>query len=278
MDEKLNATIEKVVQLCRQNAEFDIALRKRLFQISSVSTVAKEEDKRIDKIEKYLGLDYAIDGQESLVDYSYVSKLDIRNQLVSDNREMMRYRYGTRSHMIDFNEFCRYAHLQMELLVNYYYNIVNNSDLNLIKAHIKQYNPKAKGIDDAMSLSAIAYNVKIWAFKEEYKVKERNLFDNIRRARNETSHRSVEEDQIVVSEYKSFLLGLGFKLKQDGSLKINWNDENADVRIKEIFNNQIKGTEGYKVYNYLLWYHSKPYDTIINCLIQFSNIISSRVS
>lgn len=168
MDEKLKSTIDKIVQLSKQNPEFDAELRKRLDITSSAKSVYDEE--RIVRIEKYLGLDFYVDTKTSNVDYSFIKLPDVKAQLISDNREMMRFRYGTRYHEIDFAEFCRYAHFQIEMLLNYYYDIANKSDLNSIKEQIKYYNPTAKGFEDSKSLGAISYNTKLWAFNNEHKI------------------------------------------------------------------------------------------------------------
>ncbi len=99
MDAKLTAVIDKVMQLARQNAEFDAELRKKLGSTASVQFVS---DNRIKNIERYLGLDYYLDDKEPIIDYSFVTLPDVRAQLISDNREMLRFRYGTRYHKIDF--------------------------------------------------------------------------------------------------------------------------------------------------------------------------------
>lgn len=52
MDEKLNSTIDKIVQLSKQNPEFDTELRKRLQISSSVNTVSVS-DQRLDQIYEF---------------------------------------------------------------------------------------------------------------------------------------------------------------------------------------------------------------------------------
>ena len=121
MDEKLQTVLNKVVLLCSQNPEFDSILRKRLGINATRTIPIAENNDKINRIEKYLGLDYSVDAQNSVIDYSYIKDEKVKNQLISDNREMMRFRYGTRYHEIDFDEFCRFAHLQAEMLLNYYY-------------------------------------------------------------------------------------------------------------------------------------------------------------
>ncbi|MGM9794970.1 MAG: hypothetical protein ACI3ZZ_01945 [Candidatus Aphodosoma sp.] len=119
MDEKYKVTIDKIEQLCAQNSEFDKELRKRL-NVNSYTEVSSCVSGKVDKIEKYLGLDYLVDSQDSIIDYSFVNDKVVRNQLISDNREMLRFRYSTRYHEINFKEYCRFAHMQAEMLINYF--------------------------------------------------------------------------------------------------------------------------------------------------------------
>lgn len=272
MEAKLNETIDKIVKLSTQNAEFGKELRKRL---GLSSPIAPNDDTRIGHIEKYLGLDYSVDNKNSVIDFSYISILDVKEQLISDNREMMRFRYGTRYHMIDFKEFCRYAHLQAEMLINYYYQMIDKSDLDAIKSHIKKYNKNAFGLEEVTSLGSISYNVKMWAFSGEHKGKfDFSLFENIRKVRNELSHRMIEEDQLKIIKYQAFLKDLGIPLKSDGNLDIKWHDKNADVELKTIYKEKIEKTNEYKQYQYYIWYYSMPFDKIIVGLRNLSRVIS----
>ena len=256
--------------MSEQNPEFDSELRKRLDITSSAKSVYDEE--RIVRIEKYLGLDFYVDTKTSNVDYSFIKLPDVKAQLISDNREMMRFRYGTRYHEIDFAEFCRYAHFQVEMLLNYYYDIANKSDLNSIKGQIKYYNPKAKGLDDAKSLGAISYSTKLWAFNKEYRI-DYNLYENLRKVRNELSHRSVSEDKISIDSYQKHLKEQGFPLNKKGDVSLNWKDKEADKELKELFNSQIKNSEDFKHYKYLIWYYATPFDDVVNGLNEIAGVI-----
>lgn len=277
MDEKLKLTIGKIVQLSKQNPEFDAELRKRLDITSSAKSVYDEE--RIVRIEKYLGLDFYVDTKTSNVDYSFIKLPDVKAQLISDNREMMRFRYGTRYHEIDFAEFCRYAHFQIEMLLNYYYDIANKSDLNSIKEQIKYYNPTAKGFEDSKSLGAISYNTKLWAFNNEHKInrKLREICENLRKVRNELSHRSVSEDKIRIDSYQKHLKEQGFPLNKKGDVLLNWKDQEADKELKELYNSQINNSEDYKHYKYLIWYYGTPFDDIVNGLNEISCVIRNTL-
>ena len=277
MDEKLKLTIGKIVQLSKQNPEFDAELRKRLDITSSAKSVYDEE--RIVRIEKYLGLDFYVDTKTSNVDYSFIKLPDVKAQLISDNREMMRFRYGTRYHEIDFAEFCRYAHFQIEMLLNYYYDIANKSDLNSIKEQIKYYNPTAKGFEDSKSLGAISYNTKLWAFNNKHKInrKLREICENLRKVRNELSHRSVSEDKIRIDSYQKHLKEQGFLLNKKGDVFLNWKDQEADKELKELYNSQINNSEDYKHYKYLIWYYGTPFDDIVNGLNEISCVIRNTL-
>lgn len=267
MDEKLRSTIDKIVRLCSQEPEFANELRKRL-EINS--STAFETNSKLKNVEKYLGLDYYIDSQDSTIDYSHIKKTDVKAQLISDNREMMRFRYGTRYHQIDFDEFCRYAHLQAEMLFNYYYDTLNNSDLAAIKTHIKLYNSKAS-IETAKTLADISFNVKLWAFNNEYKRQiDFALFDNLRKVRNELSHRSPEVDNFEIVKFQKSLRDMGLKMDKTGYLVINWKNRDAESEKKAI---GIKNSDDYKQYEFMIWYHSKNYDTIIENLATLSNVI-----
>lgn len=274
MDENLKSTINKIVQLSKQNPEFGTELRKRLDITTSAKSIYDEE--RIVRIEKYLGLDFYIDTKTSNVDYSFIKLPDVKAQLISDNREMMRFRYGTRYHEVDFAEFCRYAHFQIEMLLNYYYDIANKSDLNSTKEQIKYYNPKAEGIENAKSLGGISYSAKLWAFKNEYRINY-NLCENLRKVRNELSHRSVSEDKISIDSYQKYLKEKGIPINKKGDVSLNWKNKEVDKELKELYNNQIKDSEDFKHYKYLIWYYGTPFDDIVNGLNEIASVIRTAL-
>ena len=276
MDEKLQTVLNKVVLLCSQNPEFDSILRKRLGINATRTIPIAENNDKINRIEKYLGLDYSVDAQNSVIDYSYIKDEKVKNQLISDNREMMRFRYGTRYHEIDFDEFCRFAHLQAEMLLNYYYVTTCNSDLNLIKKRIRENNENPKGLDEANTIFAISFRVKMWSFNNEYETSQqfRAIFNNLVRVRNDVSHRSTEQEQLFcISDYKKYLINLGFKLKEDGLPQLNWYDKGSDVELKAKYQ-KLQETPEFKQYEFSVWYNVKPYDQIIEELRTLSAVIA----
>ena len=276
MDENLKSTIDKIVQLSKQNQEFDTELRKRLKITSSAKSIYDVE--RIANIEKYLGLDFYVDTKTSNVDYSFIKLPDVKAQLISDNREMMRFRYGTRYHKINFAEFCRYAHFQIEMLLNYYYNIANKSDLNSIKEQIKKYNQKkADDVEKANSLESISYSIKLWAFLTEFfnNTNDYYIYNYLRNVRNELSHRSVTEDKISINSYQQSLKDQGFILNKKGNVSLNWKNKEAEKDLKELYNSKIKDSNKYKQYTYLIWYYGTPFNDIVNGLNRIASVIST---
>lgn len=274
MDEKLTAVIDKVMQLARQNAEFDAMLRKKLGSTASAQFVS---DNRIKNIERYLGLDYYLDNIASIIDYSFVALPDVRAQLISDNREMLRFRYGTRYHKIDFFEFCRYAHLQAEMLLNYYYDVKFRSDLEAIKACVSEHNsyPVAANVK---SLGAISYNNKLWAFHVRFKDRINVLLlNNICKVRNESSHRSMEQAALTTEKYRKRLESRGFSFRDSGWLNTQWPENEQGYRLQRIFESEIKTGDDYRRYCYLLWLNRQPYEEIVEGIKQLAAAVASAL-
>ena len=276
MDEKLKTTISLVVQLSKQNSEFDSELRKAL-GVGSISNSISPSEKRIEHIEKYLGLDYYVDNQQSLIDYCFISEPDVRAQLISDNREMMRFRYGTRYHSICFDEFCRYAHLQAEMLLNYFYDRVDGSVKETID-HIKRHNPTALFKDKIKSLGDISYNSKLWAFKAEFRMEyETNIIlDYLRRIRNESSHRSPENEDKTIHDYKKQLINIGMPLKSDGEVDF-YKLENGSSKMN-VYKNVVENSDWYKDYKYLIWLHKESFDEVINAVDELKQTVKDNIS
>lgn len=275
MDEKLKTTIDRIVQLSKQNPEFDLELRKVLNINSTPTSLQSSSDKRIENIENYLGLDYYVDNQPPLIDFSFIQENDVRNQLISDNREMMRFRYGTRYHSICFNEFCRYAHLQAEMLLNYYYDKKNDS-IDGVISHIKKFNPTAKFKDNVKNIGEISYNTKLWAVKMEFDIdyKIYIVLEYLRRIRNESSHRSPENEENSILNYKKILLNMGMPLKSDGDIDFYKLEEGSTEM--NLYNNVVNNKAEYKEYKYLIWLHIQSFDKVINTLERLKQIIREK--
>ena len=179
--EQLNKLLLFIKRLIEEpgNEEFVNGLRKLL----TVPIHGSVDNAKISDIEKYLGLDYMLDSATPDIDYLYINDNNVRNQLTSDYREMLRYRYGVRSHRVDFAEFCRYAMLQIEQLINYYYQSKFKSN-----DEIKEYiNNRTKFIvEEVNSIQSLSLFLKLRAFLQERK--DLQSLYLVRDIRNEQSH------------------------------------------------------------------------------------------
>lgn len=216
--EQLEALLQFIDRLAKEpgNEWFVEKLRERyIFETYNAFCFAETSEKldyKVSKIEKYLALDYDQDSASSTIDYSKIEDTEARKQLESDNREMMRYRYGTRAHKIDFTEFCKYAHFQAEMLMNYLYEPFWGKTMDDCIRHILKYNPKGKEYihGSPQTVTEIPYATKLYAFNnefsQEYKSEEyfQATFNFLRKMRNENSHRgeSTDDNEKLKKWYK----------------------------------------------------------------------------
>lgn len=234
MDEKLNQVIHKIELICNQNPEFKQKLIKALGvtpNANLVVTTNLETERKIEKIETYLGLDYKVDSimpQDTIydtIDYSFITISSVKDKLMSDFREMMRYRYGTRSHKVDFYEFCKYAHYQLEALTNEFFISYSLKDVDIAKKFIDDYFPIWKGYtpvfkDNLQDIKQIEYDQKVSSMinfldignltisqtTDRPKISW-NIFDiisNIRKMRNDMSHRCAEQEERIEVAINNF--------------------------------------------------------------------------
>ena len=273
MDEKIRSTIQKIKRLAEQNPEF----RQEMLRLFGKETVTLKENVdvgRISHIEKYLGLDYYLDFQGSIIDYSFVKDANVKVRLESDNREMLRFRYGTRSHEIDFNEFCRYAQLQAEMMLNYFY-VRTDSSISAIVDHILRYNKKATIADKVKKIEEISYSAKLWAFDNEFQIKVKGVLDHVREVRNNQSHRMPEEQSFNIVNYQETLKSQGIRLKKDGTVDWYYMRENEPKTYKLYL--EIKKSNEFDLYDYLVWYNKKPFDEIITALLKIGDVLNSTL-
>lgn len=225
--DQLEALLKFIDQLGQNpdNAWFVERLRKKYANTEkrneTINNMLTENDinrlkTRISNIEKYLGLDFDIDTANSIIDYSRINDREVRVQLESDNREMLRYRYGTRSHKVDFEEFCKYAHFQAEMLLNYVYEPIPPYTIKDCTDHIKYFFPNVKFYDESSSLtiSKISYYAKMVAFLGEFfspdnigQYNHNKLYwalKDVEDTRNNTNHRGPYDkaDEKSSSKYK----------------------------------------------------------------------------
>jgi hypothetical protein len=122
--------------------------------------------KELGSIEKYLD-----EGLIPIIDYSKISNKRVRFQLERDAIEMGKSRLSNYSGSISFEKFCKYAHFQSEELVNYYFVINSNGDLNSVKQDILDYTKIQKDkIKDNSTISSIPHYMKLWALSNKINI------------------------------------------------------------------------------------------------------------
>lgn len=256
-----NAKYKNLLDKLDQLTQNDPELRKELGKRYGGGDVVE----KIKNIEKYLGLDFSIDKIDSIIDYSYIEDEYVRCQLISDNREMLRYRYGTRNHKIDFLEFCRYAHMQAEMLVNYYFDKEYKGDIEKITTAI-DYQYKT----ETTTLSSINYISKCIHLKKKFNIKG-SILENLAKARNIQSHRSVDNNDIDLS-YLEVIKKSGLYLNYDKD-DFNWSKIQIDANQKNTYDTIYNKDEKYKNYQINLWISKQPYDSVIETL----KVLSEKV-
>lgn len=259
--EQLNKLLLFIKQLVEEpgNEEFVNGLRNLL----AVPVHNSADNKKLSDIEKYLGLDYRLDSAIPDIDYSFIRNDYVKNQLVSDYREMLRYRYGVRAHKIDFSEFCRYAMLQVEQMLNYYYQN-KFSSIEEIRIYINN-RVRWANIEKVDSIKSLQLYFKLLAFL--YKEKIWKTLDCARKVRNEQSHRSADEELSEINEFRMKLQKLKFPLKKDG--EVSYNKIKKDPLLLKSFED-IEDTPEYKKYCYQLWHLREPFDEVMEAIREFS--------
>lgn len=274
MEEKIRSTIQKIKRLAEQNPEFRQEML-RLFAKETITVNENVDGGRISHIEKYLGLDYYLDFHGSIIDYSFVKDVYVRARLESDNREMLRFRYGTRSHEIDFSEFCRYAQLQSEMMLNYFYLSTDSSIIAIVE-HIHRFNEKATISDKVKKIEDISFSAKLWAFDNEFQIRVKEVLDHVREVRNRQSHRTPEEQSFNVDNYQENLRKSGIQFKKDGTADWYFMQNNDPEKYKLYL--EIKKSNEFKLYEYLMWYNNKPFDEIITALQKVAETVKSTIT
>lgn len=259
--EAIKKTIEKIAQLSKQPGN-EWLLRELQSKWGSSNPNAERGDS-ISNIEKYLAIDYDIDDMASQIDYSFVQNEVLRIKLESDWREMLRYRCGVRKHEPDFLEFCRFANLQAEGVVNYYCYVKYPTESGL---------RRACGIDEVTN---ITYGRKLSLLKGFIPYSVRNfLYEKLYQARNIQSHRLVEgmkthpwvQKQIKESGLPVYKVGENMfidRFKCTLSEKLTFEDRYNDF-LDELKNAGVD----YFAYEVKIWAVSAPYDEVESALVQ----------
>lgn len=288
--EQLNKLLQFIEKLVNEpgNEDFVVGLRRI---IGSDTSIISGGSSQLANIEKYLGLDFVLDTACPVIDYSFIHDDYVRERLNSDNREMLRYRYGLRSHKIDFKEVCRYAIMQEELLLNYFYishfksfdemkasiieQVTSSYDKRIEKrgdSNKKIEMEKKREIDKLTyytTYDQIPLSTKQKAFANLYG--EEHILENARRVRNELSHRSAQEESDDIKEDKAYLEKIGVKISDTGFINNSQFENNPDLRSK------VFSDKRYWTFTYKVWKTKKPSDEVITALRDFTEIIKKNI-
>ena len=299
MDTTLENILQKVLLLCEQNAEFADALKERLGiarQQSTPPLPTTISDERVGKIEQYLGLDYRLDTIATTdtiyqqLDYSFIQSTAVKDMLVSDFREMMRYRYGTRSHKADFTEFCKYAHYQLEELVNYFMeawslNEHDEVDIAIAKQNIEDnwpekwskpiFRKEVNAIVDidyyhkataVLTYLGISNNVVSNQYETSYSTETiyipfflNDVVSYIRRTRTALNHRESKKCQDINQLIEQFKRQHKVATNKYGKTQYQFTTPN-DKNIK-----------------YFIWLNYSPWDDVMHAIISIVNAIKKEL-
>lgn len=250
--------IDKIEQYARQpgNEWLLVELQKRFCVMSNMT--------ELQRIEKYLALDYYIDNISTRIDYSFVKDDLLRMKLLSDWREMLRCRCHVRKHKPDFLEFCRFAHMQVEGITNYYCMTAYPTPEELHSA-CKTENEKVVTFWNKLYLLQ-QHNIIRYADKEF-------LYGKLYMVRNIQSHRGgstlsdfiVNTRAIITPLIKQY--NLPTLLGDDSIVNLYMiNSDEGRELFKEpyiLFKKQLENLHiDYTRYEALLWCKKTPYEEV----------------
>lgn len=230
-------------------------------ELYSMLSSRNDDKNSLAKIEKYLALDYNIDKFVPLIDFSFVTDEYTRECFNADYREMLRYRFGSRCHKIDFSEYCRFSLIIAERALNIFYS--KEVDIETIKNRLKSFNSSAK-IDNATTLKDISFSVKLWSFCNEYNLKSvKQTLDLVREVRNMKSHGLIttEDDETWFQNLYQQFKKCGFPLRSEGT--IDWYTlKNEKPDLWEYYQKEIQNTVAHKKYIQIAWRRELPFEEV----------------
>jgi hypothetical protein len=233
MDEKIKATIEKIVHLSKQNEEFNMEMRKLFGKTVSASTVSNSLDVSEDIAAIRAALE--IRGYNS-IDYSFIKEPRLRDYLNADNLRMENAALNFQEKESErFYSFCVNAFYQVENIVNYYFHKAypNIEDLLKViedatkndtdgKKSFKFKRAKGEFVEKNVGDIQIFYNINALCnllFPKDDKIK--STLGNLRKVRNEGEHRCQiiwdeknEENKLYVFLKKATFNSIRITLKK----------------------------------------------------------------
>lgn len=197
MDDNVKSVLHKVIQLSKQNEEFDKELRKAL-NISSSATVVTGNDhitKDISAIREALEIRANVS-----ITYKFVQEQRLHDQLIIDNLRMENAALNLKqSEQERFYSFCVNAFYQIENTVNYYFHSTFRKVddlLSVIEKYTEQelsddFKFRRKGRERNVSDIPVAHKINafcnIFFPGDKFKM----TLGQLRQVRNEGEHRCM---------------------------------------------------------------------------------------
>ena len=197
MDDNVKSVLHKVIQLSKQNEEFDKELRRAL-NISSSATVVTENDhitKDISAIREALEIRANVS-----ITYEFVQEQRLHDQLIIDNLRMENAALNLKqSEQERFYSFCVNAFYQIENTVNYYFHSTFRKVddlLSVIEKYTEQelsddFKFRRKGRERNVSDIPVAHKINafcnIFFPGDKFKM----TLGQLRQVRNEGEHRCM---------------------------------------------------------------------------------------
>lgn len=203
MDEKLKSVLDKVVQLTKQNQEFETELRKALkmeLPANSVCTHTIPENIKAIRTALEIRGDYSIN-------YDFIKEERVYNQLYVDNLRMENIALNLQLEKNErFCAFCVNVFYQLENIINYYYN-KSYPDIHELVGIIadatkndenegKSYRFKAIGSEENVGDIPMSFKLSAFCntfFNSDKKIKA--ILSGLRRLRNQWEHRCLIHDK-----------------------------------------------------------------------------------
>ena len=217
MDEKLKSTIDKIVQLSKQNSEFDAELRKRLEITSSANVVSSRMSicDDVHAIRETLEI-----RANNSISYDFIlakGNQRLRDQLLIDNLRMENAALNLKEKELErFYSFCANAFYQIENVVNFYLlsfieNATNVDGKYSFKRNANKEYKSVSDIEITYKLNAICTTL----FPDDKNIK--ITYSQLRQVRNEGAHRCM----VIVEEHdESNALYRFFKYNTFNSIRI----------------------------------------------------------
>ena len=227
MDEKLKSTIDKIVQLSKQNPEFDAELRKRLEITSSANVVSSQMSicDDVHAIRETLEI-----RANNSISYDFIlakGNQRLRDQLLIDNLRMENAALNLKEKELErFYSFCANAFYQIENVVNFYFYVMFPDIDNLLSfienaTNIdRKYSFKRNTNKEYKSVSDIEITHKLNAIGNTLFPDDKNIkatYSQLRQVRNEGAHRCM----VIMEEHdESNALYKFFKYNTFNSIRI----------------------------------------------------------